>query len=68
METVWSKRIVSFLEKTSAGGRYRSFELFEDWLDLCRATLQQLPTHAKNMSQNLPFVDTPETGAGLDNV
>ena len=61
METVWSKKIVSLLEKTSAGGRYRSFEVFEDWLSICCATLQQLPTHIKNRNQNLPFVDTPET-------
>jgi len=61
METVWSKKIVSLLEKTSAGGRYRSFEVFEDWLSICCATLQQLPTHIKKRNQNLPLVDTPET-------
>ena len=61
METVWSKKIVSLLEKTSAGGRYRSFEVFEDWLSICCATLQQLPTHIKKRNQNLPLVDTAET-------
>ena len=61
MQTEWSKKIVSLLEKTSAGGRYRSFEIFDDWLSICDATLQQLPSHMKNRSQHLPMVDTPET-------
>ena len=61
MQTEWSKKIVSLLEKTSAGGRYRSFEIFDDWLSICDATLQQLPSHMKNRSRNLPMVDAPET-------
>ena len=47
--------------KDNCRRRYRSFEVFEDWLSICHATLQQLPTHIKKRNQNLPLVDTPET-------
>jgi len=63
----YKKDIIRHLSKASETGQANS-EIFDDWLDLCLASLEALPSHIKNMQAELPLVDTPETQALFDRI
>lgn len=55
-----SREIIRELEKLYATA-FDSRQIFDDWLAVVFASLEALPSHAQNVSQGKPMVDTPET-------
>ena len=58
--TSHSKAIIKALTSVSASGHSYS-NIFDDWLDLCVASMERLPEHIKATAAGLPMTDTPET-------
>lgn len=56
--------IVKVLDKICVATGHGQDDVFDDWLELCEATLDALPAHARSMAQaGKPADDTPETQA-----
>jgi len=53
------KEIIKNLERCGASG-YRHDQIFEDWLDLVKVSLEALPRHLASASKGEPLTDTPE--------
>lgn len=54
------KAIIDCLEKVTASGR-RPSQVFDDWVDLCGATMGAIPGHFQAWLEKKPFEDAPET-------
>jgi hypothetical protein len=56
-----AKTIIKHLEKI-ASHDWRCSDVFDDWLDLCLATMEALPAHLRSVRENKALAaDTPET-------
>lgn len=54
------KEILKCLENCTAGGQGH-YNIFNDWLDITLASLEALPTVARQSHEGQPLTDTPET-------
>jgi len=59
----YEREIINALEMVNAGSGLMNYEIFDDWLELVKASLEAMPNMAKQKSEGKPFEDTTETKA-----